>query len=603
MLASVVKSFSLLSRKRKLTFLVLLLVRTLLHALDVAAIAAAGFLGTVLVSGIDIRERLGFLPSWIATETEDLFFYGVLLVAVLFILKSTFSGISMRLTTRFLAKVEAEAAIQVVGTLFSQGLRDISRYSSGEIQWAAGYSSTVAFSTVLFSASSIITETALFMMLFVVFSVLDLATTVLLGAYFGFIFMIFQLGIHKRLQRLGKRLEENSVAINNSVLDLVNAFREISVLNQTGSFVAKFGSARSIFAKDQGLQRFLFGFPRYFVEIFLMAGVLCLISWQYLTDKLPEGLVGVGIFLIGGLRMMAALLPIQNALIELKTAAPQAKRAHDIISSAREHHVSSLSIPREARPSRKNPSGALRVTVSNVSFETDELAILRAVSLAIEPGTHVAIVGESGAGKSTLLDIMLGLLEPSSGQVRIEGEAPKDFQSAYPGLISYLPQNSALVSGSIAQNIALGARPSEIDEGRVWELLNSLELEKLAARVPGGIHGTLGKQNSELSGGQKQRIGLARALYTNPRLLLMDEATSALDSRTESLVTELVSNLRDRCTVVTVAHRLSTIRNSDVVYLMSNGSVEAYGAFEELLAQSATFREQAKRLQIDPKAT
>jgi ATP-binding cassette subfamily C protein len=229
-------------------------------------------------------------------------------------------------------------------------------------------------------------------------------------------------------------------------------------------------------------------------------------------------------------------------------------------------------------------SGALSVSLTDVSFVYPGSIdpALKHVSMKIDAGQHVAIIGPSGAGKTTIVDMLLGLLEPASGHVSISGIVPSVLTRLHPGLISYVPQNPGLVTGTIAENIALGIAPEDIDFDQVDAAIKAAFLEEFISGLAEGVHTSVGKQGDALSGGQIQRLGLARALYERPRLIILDEATSALDATSEAFVAQSLKNLSDDVTVVVIAHRLSTVQHSDVVYVVEDGKITASGSFSKL---------------------
>ncbi len=197
-----------------------------------------------------------------------------------------------------------------------------------------------------------------------------------------------------------------------------------------------------------------------------------------------------------------------------------------------------------------------------------------------------------------MVDLLLGMYPPAMGEILVDGENPETIRITSPGTISYVPQAPGLVSGTIAQNIALGVLPEDVDEEAAWEALEKAQLAEYVRTLPNGLHTDLGKQSDSLSGGQKQRLGLARALYTRPRLLVLDEATSAMDAKTEAGISTAIEALGKSTTLVMIAHRLSTIQRADVVYVMENGKVSAGGSFAEVRKQVPLIEEYVRLMAI-----
>jgi ABC-type bacteriocin/lantibiotic exporter with double-glycine peptidase domain len=221
---------------------------------------------------------------------------------------------------------------------------------------------------------------------------------------------------------------------------------------------------------------------------------------------------------------------------------------------------------------------------------------LRNVNLQFEAGNHIAIVGPSGGGKTTLVDCILGVLSTQPGQISISGLSPSECKKSFPGAIAYVPQEIFLTSGTIAQNVAISEDADEMDIPKIWTALESAQLSDYVRQLPEGINSHIGENGSHISGGQKQRLGIARALYSNPKLLVLDEATSAMDGQTEFEISTAIAGLRGDTTVVMIAHRLSTVQNADLVVYMANGAVVASGSFMDLKRKVPDFEEQARLL-------
>jgi ATP-binding cassette subfamily C protein len=223
-------------------------------------------------------------------------------------------------------------------------------------------------------------------------------------------------------------------------------------------------------------------------------------------------------------------------------------------------------------------------------------AALADASLVAPAGTSVALVGSTGAGKSTLTDVILGVMTPDSGAVTISGLAPRAAIDRWPGAIAYVPQAVALVAGSVRENVALGLPREAIDDTLVWEALRRAHLDDFLVESREGLDTMIGERGFRLSGGQRQRLGIARALYTRPKLLVLDEATSALDAETEQAIIKTLEELEGEVTTITVAHRLATVRYADQVLYLAGGLITARGTFEEVRSQVTDFDRQASLL-------
>jgi ATP-binding cassette subfamily C protein len=365
------------------------------------------------------------------------------------------------------------------------------------------------------------------------------------------------------------------------------------VLGKRERYIEGIYRARVAAADSAATQYYLSGMPRYIIEAALLVGVALFVLSQALAGDIVKSAATIGVFLSGGFRLTAALLPLQNALLTINAAIPSARTAHAIldlvtISKQRKEKPQHQSIGAVDSMKQDQVSRALGVTLNNVSFsylDSDRMAVSN-VSFEIEPGTQVALMGPSGAGKSTIADLLCSVLAPSSGAISRTDQTDGFSRPGFGGLVSYVPQRPGLVSGTILENVALGEGPETVDREKVLEALQLAHLGGLIEELPEGLDTFLGKLQDGLSGGQMQRLGLARALYTKPGLLVMDEATSALDAESEAEIQKALDDMRGKVTVVLIAHRLNTIQHADKVILVEDGQVKDSGTFKELVSRN-----------------
>lgn len=597
MLKPVWISVQLLERRQQIILGLLVLARSLIQLLDVVGLAAVGLLGAMLASGLTGRPTASFIGLDVSVESSGNYLWVAGSVAAFFLTKTILATVLLRLTTAYLARIEAKFSAKVAQYVFSGDLARLRRYSRGEINWVVDGSSNVAFSNLLYFGASLVTEITLFISVFVVLVYVDLSTAIIITIYFLILFLVFQVAINGRLREIGKRISENNVLIADVILDMVEGFKELMVLEKRGLFLERFYFHRRQKALDFGSQRFLNGIPRFFIESALMVGVMGLIAWQFARGNLSEGIVVAGVFVTGGLRMMGALLPLQAALAGIRMLGPQAAQAQEILTEVAREPIAETALrtsnlsdtDKTADSSQTTP---LDVVVEDLSFAfpDEKKQTLSHVSFRAREGSFCAIIGPSGAGKTTLVDIILGLQEPTAGRVLLGGINPTVLRKSLPGSIAYVPQSPGIVSGSLASNIALGVPAELVDEKRMRECLAKAQLLDFVDSLPNGVNSSLGKHTEGLSGGQIQRLGIARALYSEPSVLILDEATSALDAATEWEISKTIENLDSDLTVIVVAHRLSTIQNADLVVVLDAGQVVATGSFESV-RQSVPFVE------------
>lgn len=602
MLSAFRLSMSFLSRRQRFQYWALVILRALTGLLDVVGIALIGLIASAAVS-IGSKNPISIAGFTVPKLTNSGLLVLVIVVLLVFIIKATLAISLTWSLTQFIASLERDNAQKIANHLLRGSLDDVKRYSKGEFQYAITGSTTYAFTGILNNVATFFSEGFLLVVVAATFFLVNPVAAVFALAYFSVILLIIQLVIGRSLKKAGRDAVEGTVETTNAVSDTIDTFREISVLAKQSLFIERIRTSRALVSRSGAVMTFLSGMPRYVVETALILGVVVFVAQQFLTGQLSTGLATVGVFLTGGVRMMASLLPLQSAVASMKQNVEQAKFAQQLIleaRTARDAEDAIASEPRPALPELQRGRGlSIDITGATYRYPGDDHDTLHGISFDVVSGQHVAIIGPSGAGKTTLVDLILGLIHPDSGAVRIGGFEPNELRKVRPGAISYVPQKPGMVSGSIAENIALGIEPSEIDHVLLQKVISDSYLRDFIDELPDGVDTSVGKQVDALSGGQIQRIGLARALYAQPQLLILDEATSGLDAGSEAFVSETLRKLQGEVTVIVIAHRLSTVQHSDIVHVVQNGRVVASDKFKKLQATVPMVAEYVKLMSFD----
>ena len=606
MLAAVRLSLSFLTQKQRVQYFSLVVLRALTGLLDVVGIGLIGFIASAAVTQIGSTDGkstklMGFTIPHI--DSEGLLWL-VIFVLLVFVLKAAFAIFLTWRLTSFIAIVESQNADRIANHLLRGSLDSVKQYSKAEFQWAITGSTTYAFTGLLNSVATLGSEGFLLVIVAGTFFLVDPIAAVFALVYFSLIIIVIQVFIGNSLKRSGRDAVDGTVLTTNAISDTMDTFREISVLAKQELFLERIQVSRFKVARSGAVMTFLGGMPRYVVETALMLGVVIFVGQQFLTGQLATGIATIGVFLTGGVRIMASLLPLQSAVGAITQNVEQARLAQGLLVKAREEAAETSGALSEPEPKELwsiPRDRGLPILIDNASyrFPGDSHDTLHQISLTVVAGQHVAIIGPSGAGKTTMVDLILGLIHPDSGTVRIGGVEPNALRKIAPGMISDVPQKPGLVSGTIAENIALGIRFEDIDRELLTKVVSAAYLDDFMESLPDGVGTSVGKQVDSLSGGQIQRIGLARALYTRPQLLILDEATSGLDAGSEAFISESLRKLHGEVTVIIIAHRLSTVQHSDMVHVMENGRITASDNFKALQASVPMVAEYVKLMSFD----
>lgn len=602
MLAAIRLSLSFLTPAERTKYFALVAVRALTGLLDVFGIALIAFITGIAASQLDPETAGPIVIAGITLPVIDTLGLLLLVIFVLgvFLLKAVIAISLLRAQAHFIAGVEIRNSTVVAEFLLMGSLSSAKRYSKAEFQYAITNSTTYAFTGLLNNVANLTAEGFLLLVITATFLFVNPVVALFTLLYFGLVVVVIQGIIGRRLKKAGRDAVDGTVATNNAISDTLDTFREISVLHKQALFISRISGSRAKVARSDASMTFLSGMPRYVIETALILGVVILVSQQLFSNQLATGLVSIGVFLAGGVRMMASLLPLQSAVSNLRNSVEQSATSLALLEEHREaeRSVAESTDDRVARPAG---IGGLRVELEEVRFRyhDSDSDTIHDVSITIEEGSYVAVIGPSGAGKTTIVDLVLGLVHPSAGSVTIAGVDPTKLRRRFPGIVSYVPQKPGLVSGTIADNIALGVPAENVDRELLREVVDAAHLREFIDTLPDGMETSVGKQVDSLSGGQIQRIGVARALYSRPRLLILDEATSGLDAGSESFISSTLRSLHGTVTVVVIAHRLSTVQHADLVYVIENGAVTASGDFKTVQKAAPVVAEYVKLMSFD----
>lgn len=425
-------------------------------------------------------------------------------------------------------------------------------------------------------------STIIVLMLLLIDPALAMTVALVLGVSYGAIFLF----TNKFLQRIGVECHISNSNRFKAINEAFGAIKEVKFLGLETVFLRRFSAEAKIFAGHQASERVVGQLPRFGLEGIAFGGMMGVLLYLMAKDQsIAEVLPIIALYAFAGYRLMPALQQVYVSVISLKFT----KRAVDNLHSNLHDlmHLSACGQDEEL----SELSGQIELNGIAFSYGGIDSNVLQDVSLLIPAHSSIGFIGATGSGKSTLIDIIMGLLEPSAGNLVVDGKVvTRQNIASWQKKIGYVPQSIYLVDDTIVANIAFGVPKKEVDYQAVTQSAKIANLDELIRGLPDGYETIVGDKGVRLSGGQRQRIGIARALYRNPKILILDEATSALDNSTESRVLDSIKKRNQGITVIMVAHRLSTIRECDQICIMGNGRVLALGKHEHLLRESCEYR-------------
>lgn len=590
------RTFHFLSEKNKRKFTLAMFIGVFVSLLDLLGVILFGILGAVAINGIDSKPpglRASKALDLLGLSNLDLNSLALVLGILVSLILSIRTIISIRLTKGVLIFLNHQAA-SISGRLLNRyllgGLEKSRHQNSQEVVYSITQGVNNLMSLVLGTTVSVVSDIAISLVLICGILIVSLMTGFFTIFMFGGIAFFLYKYLNDRSQVLSWKESELSIKSNLVITQILFMFREIYVSDKSKFFSEKIENLRHKFADITSEKQFLPNISKYVLESAILIGTLLLTGLQFALNDASRAIATLSIFMISGARIGPSVLRIQQGVVTIKAAMASSKLTFELLDLYEKDDYW-----QNEELDNREPDFKPQIVLKNVYFNFNEhdREILKNVSFKINEGSSVAIVGPSGSGKSTLIDVILGLLQPTQGEVSISGLPPVHCVRTFVGSIAYVPQEAKIFEGTIRENIAFGRNSEEIDDKLVRKCISIACLERDIENLENGIYNMIYENGNNLSGGQKQRIGIARALYSSPRLLVIDEGTSSLDGITEHEVMTRLKREFTSTTQIIVAHRLSTILEVDKVIYLEEGKIIAEGSFDEVKLKVPNFEKQA----------
>jgi ABC-type multidrug transport system fused ATPase/permease subunit len=587
-----------LSKKDKLKLIALSISQVLLGFLDLIGVALVGIIGSIAVTNNSLRQPgnriqkiLEFLQIDNFTVQQQVAVIGAA-AALILISKTLFSIYFFRKTLFFLSIRSADITKNLVSKLLNQSLVKVQKRSLQEnIYMITGGVGNI-ISGILGTFSALIADISLVVIMIIGLFYVEPMVAILTVLIFGGILVFLYIFLQKKVTYLGANSAILSVKNIELIQQVLNSYREAVVGGKRPFYVNQIGTGQVELAKNNAKQTFLPSISKYVLEITVVLGTLLISGLQFIKTDSTRAVTVLSVFFAASTRIVPALLRIQQGLIYMKGISAASTSTLEMIESS--ENFDALVSNNNFNTSHIGFQSNIELKNIILKYPGSHNLALNNISIDINSGTSTAIVGKSGAGKTSLVDVLLGVIEPQQGTISISGVSPEEAVNTWPGAISYLPQNIQVFNGTIRENICSGYEISQISDDVIWRALRVAQLEKFVLSLEHKLDTYIGDQGNKLSGGERQRLGIARAIITQPKLLVMDEGTSSLDGQTELDVTNAISELKKDTTVILIAHRLSSTRSMEKIIYLESGKVISTGTFSEVRQSVPDFDKQSR---------
>lgn len=561
------------TKKQKIELLWVFILITVGAFLELAGVSVILPFVNAIISPESVLSSKGMNMVYSALGFSDIngfIIFLALFIIFVYVLKNLFLAYMYDVQYRFNYDNQRELSTMMMRRYISQpysyhlvnGSEKMIQHITKDIDmFMAAVSGAMFLATELFVCIAIITY------LFIKDKSITLGLMFVMLAFVG-IYFIF---IKGRVKTYGIEVRKDNEKINKTIIESFGGIKEIKILERENYFIEKYDDSYAQFAEAQRKYQLLSVVPRPIMEAVCISGMLSVVALKMARGvSMAYFIPTLSLFVVAAFRMLPSFSRISSYMSQVIFN----KAAVDFVYNDLKT-ISALPISNSEDNKIDDIIFNDKITVENVSFSyaRNLKDVLDSVNMEIHKNESVGLIGPSGQGKTTLADLLLGLLMPTAGSIKVDGNSISGKMNLWHSKVGYIPQTIFLSDDTIKNNIAFGVKEEDINDEKIWEALKEAQLIDFISELEDGINTYVGERGVRLSGGQRQRIGIARALYNKPDILVLDEATSALDNDTEIAVMDAINNLMGNKTLIIIAHRLSTIKNCDSVYQVNEGKI------------------------------
>ena len=491
---------------------------------------------------------------------------------VLYLIKNAYMAWETKLQIDFSMRNQIKFSTEIMTNYLCKGYLFHLDHNSATLLRNVNAGGVVIYSTMLIATFTLLTELITAFTIWLMLVVVDAFTAVVVAGIMGAMMYGIIKAFRRNISKQAKIQNDFAAGYIKCVNQGLGAIKETKVMRKEKYFLEEFSRTYQQYGEANRKYLFINQLPRMIIETMVVSGLLVMIVAKLAIGGTPEEIVPLlGVLALAAFRLMPSANRIVNLFNTIKFQQPLFYELYPELMDIKERQESRKeSYYLSVQPKLKFEK-SIQVNKLRFAYPEGREDVLRDVSFTIGKGDFAGIIGPSGAGKTTFVDILLGLLKPSDGNIKVDGQDIFDNIRSWQANLAYVPQSIYLIDGSVKENIALGVAPEDIDNARIEKSLHMAELYDFVSDLPEGMETRVGERGVKLSGGQRQRIGIARALYQQPEVLILDEATSALDNDTEKSITDTILKLKGQITIIAIAHRLSTLAECDYKIEFADG--------------------------------